>query len=91
MRTVWLTLGIAAAAALVLAGCKTTDPTRPPKPPEEYTVPPAEDARYSQPPRFPKGTLNAERVPVAAPAGLNSPGMNPRGPRPGGGPGAGNY
>ena len=72
MRAVWIGLGVLAAAAFVLAGCASTDPSKPPKHPEEYVTPPVEDARYSQPPAYPKGTLNNDRIPVAGPNGLNS-------------------
>jgi hypothetical protein len=31
---------------------------KPPPPPPEYVLPPADDARFSQPPAFPDKTLN---------------------------------
>jgi hypothetical protein len=73
MRAVWYALGIVAATTLVLAGCAHTDPSKPPKAPEEYAVPPEEDSRFSQPPNYPKNTLNPDRVPTTGP-GAASPG-----------------
>jgi hypothetical protein len=47
------------AALFCLAGCWTTKPEyRPPKHPEEFVAPPSGDARFSQPPAYPKQLLN---------------------------------
>ena len=53
-------LGGLGAALLGLAGCwPTSGPhMKPPPPPPEYVLPPADDARFSQPPVFPEKTLN---------------------------------
>src|SRR2546421_527013 len=59
MRRLWEGLSLWAAALLAVAGCASTAPvTKPPKHPEEYVLPPAEDARFSRPPQYPKGSLN---------------------------------
>jgi len=54
-------LGILVAALIGLAGCATDDHAKPPKHPEEYTLPP-DDKRYQTPPEFPKGTLNNDNI-----------------------------
>lgn len=47
---------------LVLASCKSTEPNlRPPPHPDEYTVPPQDDARFSSPIAYPKDTLNPDK------------------------------
>ncbi len=80
MRRLWDGLGLLLATALGMAGCAAPDITlRPPKHPEEITVPPLEDTKYSNPPKYPEGTLNQE-------ASANSP-NGPGGA--GGPPGAG--
>ncbi len=91
MRTLWFGIGLLVATAVVLAGCAHHDPMKPPKRPEEYKVPPTEDARFSQPPKYPKDVLNTDRSPGSsstpgAPGSLNGPRMS----KPGG-PGAGSY
>ena len=59
--TRWL-LGLALVLT-ALAGCDTTrQQIKPPPGPEEYKLPPVADARYSEPPRFPKGTLNQNQI-----------------------------
>jgi hypothetical protein len=59
MRGNWLKLGLFGVAYLGLAGCLTPDaPPKPVLPPEEVRLPPADDPRFSQPPTFPKETLN---------------------------------
>jgi hypothetical protein len=45
------------AALLTLGGCRSDDVLKPPPHPDDYTTPPVEDARFSQPPSYPKGTL----------------------------------
>jgi hypothetical protein len=59
MRRVRFSMRWLGAALLALAGCQTTDTNLKPKVPEEYTVPPADDARFSSPPAFPKETLDS--------------------------------
>src|SRR5262245_22318336 len=59
--TQWL-LGLALLVS-ALTGCDTTrQQIKPPPGPEEYKLPPEADARYSEPPRFPKGTLNQNQI-----------------------------
>jgi hypothetical protein len=57
-------LGLLLVALGGLAGCKptTTNQLRPPKPPEEYNIPPDEESRFSQPPEYPKDTLNKDNL-----------------------------
>jgi hypothetical protein len=51
------------AALLCLTGCWETEANlRPPKQPEEYRLPPEDDARFSSPPSYPKGTLNQDYI-----------------------------
>ncbi len=76
--------GLLSATLLALAGCKTQPFIRPPKPPEQLIAPPIEEARFSQPPEYPKYTLNEDKI--KKPAGVNkdkeqglgSPGGMPR-------------
>jgi len=78
---------------LGLVGC--TSPSGPIKPapnPEEFTLPPANEARFSEPPTYPAKTLNEgmlrkERDKDDAPPGAF---RGPNGMRPGTG-GPGNY
>jgi hypothetical protein len=48
------------AALLGLSGCwwSTGPQMKPPPPPAEYVLPPADDPRFSQPPAYPDKTLN---------------------------------
>ncbi len=69
-------------------GCDTTrNQIKPPVRPEEFRDPPINDARYVEPVRYPKGTLNQdiprpEIVPAAAGGskepmpGMQRPGFN---------------
>ncbi len=73
MRRSWKGLGFVCAALVGAGGCWTTESAlRPPRPPEEFTVPPENDARFSAPPSFPKGTLFNESIKKPAPGGLPS-------------------
>jgi hypothetical protein len=84
MRLNGLVLRWLGALGLGLAGCATSTPNlKPPVIPEEYAVPPAEDARYSSPTVYPKGLLNQERRDPGLSGGPKVP------PRVGGGPGSG--
>ncbi len=48
---------------VALSGCETTRrQIKPPPRPEDYKLPPEQDARYNRPPRFPKETMNANRL-----------------------------
>lgn len=59
MRGRWLTLGWLGTGLLIAAGCKTPQPNlKPPPHPEELTVPPQDDPRFSKPPAYPEDTLN---------------------------------
>jgi hypothetical protein len=49
----WLGVGL-----LALAGCETTDRNLKPPLPEEYTIPPTDDARFSSPPNYPKDAFD---------------------------------
>jgi hypothetical protein len=62
----------------VLAGCHWTNPNqalRPPKHPEEYTVPPEDDLRFCQPPQYPKDVLNKDNL-IQPKNGGGLPGVN---------------
>jgi hypothetical protein len=60
-----------------IVGCASADiAPRPPKHPEEIVVPPVEDGKFSNPPKYPDGTLNQ-----------NDPGRQPNTTNPMGGPG----
>jgi hypothetical protein len=81
MRRVWGGLCGVLATLLSVVGCGSKDFTmRPPKHPEEITLPPEEDRKFSLPPEYPKETLNQDdmRKP-GTPNGLNSMPMNGRG------------
>ena len=59
MRRTWVALGWLGAGLLLAVGCKTPEPNlKPPPHPEELTVPPQDDSRYSKPPAFPDNTIN---------------------------------
>jgi hypothetical protein len=94
MHSVWYRFGLLAATVYILAGCASSDPHKAPKHPEEFTVPPSEDARYSQPPTFPKDAMNQDRNPLAVYDGNPLKGSKggagvgrSGGPSPSGGPG----
>jgi hypothetical protein len=72
-------LGLVLGALLGLAGCQSAEVrTRPPKPPEDYTPPPEQDLRFSQPTEYPKDTLNKDNLirpkDSSDTAGLGTPG-----------------
>jgi hypothetical protein len=79
MRRKWLGgLGLALAFGGAV-GCATTrGPDLKTPMPEQYNLPPADDARFSQPVSFPKEVLNQEPIKAPSPTG-----------KPGGGPGGG--
>jgi hypothetical protein len=59
MRGTRIGLSLAGAALLGVIGCWTTDKApKPPPIPEEFVMPPEADARFSQPPTFPKKAMN---------------------------------
>jgi hypothetical protein len=81
MRRLWDGGRLLLLTLLGLAGCHTPDPPiKPPKFAEEYKLPPDADRRYSQPPEYPKDSLNKD------PGPKNSFG-SPGGPGGRGGPG----
>ena len=60
MRRLWGGLGLLAAFLLAL-GCTSTDKQlKPPRPKEEYRLPPEEDARYSKWPEYPKSVFEED-------------------------------
>jgi hypothetical protein len=96
MRMKWT--GIVTVILLaVVSGCASTQRQQIKKPQREeiYGVPPAADARFNGPPRYPDNLLNQDRIKLAVdqtgpPPSMRqgmggSPGMG--GPRMGGGPG----
>jgi hypothetical protein len=46
------------AAFMAAAGCQTPNPLKKPKMTPEYVLPPADDARFSAPPAYPKEMLD---------------------------------
>jgi len=78
-------------ALLALTGCQTTDTNLKPKIPEEYTVPPADDARFSSPPTFPKETLDRGLLKKDRDPSKPNDLMRPAGSGFGVGPGMGRY
>ena len=97
MKWIWTGLSF---AIIGLAGCGTTQTViKPPKHPEEFVVPPSDDARFSSVPAYPKGTLNNDLIKpdqeVQPAGGSNAPGGGmPRSRSPlgsAGGAGGGRY
>jgi hypothetical protein len=75
---------------IAFAGCRTEPFLRPPKAPEQLVAPPADDARFSSPPDYPKSVLNEDRIrkpngdkDAGDPSAMPHGGMNK-----GGGPGS---
>jgi hypothetical protein len=58
---VGMALRLLSAVALVLAGCQTQNTTIKPPLHEEYTIPPADDSRFSSPPTYPKETMDSNQ------------------------------
>jgi hypothetical protein len=78
MRRVPMRIRCFGAALLALAGCWSTQPNlKPPSHPEEYRLPPSDDARFSSYIEYPKDTLNQDTI---LKNNKNQPGM----PGPGG-------
>ena len=90
MRTAWITLGVGLAIWGGVPGCATTQSELKPNLPEEFVLPPENDARFSSPQTFPKETLNTGPV-----KRFTTPGQQPgagggmRGPGKMGGAGGG--
>jgi hypothetical protein len=90
MRRVWYLLGLSLATLFGTLGCANPDSNlRPPKHPEEFTVPPENDPRFAQPVSYPKSTLFQDSIhklegEPGAPgggAGMRGPGMGAGGMR----------
>jgi len=84
MRTTWVR-GLTVALFGGLAGCASSGPSVKTPMPEQYVLPPADDARFSQPVAYPRETLNQEPAKPTAPGKLPSQ-QAPIAPT-GGGPG----
>jgi hypothetical protein len=84
MRRTCGCFGVLALLLATLAGCEPTlkQKIRPPKQPESYNLPPADDARFDKPVEFPKNTLNKDESKISRDAKDNANGPN-------GGPGGG--
>ena len=55
-------LGWMVVALICVVGCENTrQQIKPPIPLQEVKDPPANDSRYSEPPHYPKGTLNQNK------------------------------
>jgi hypothetical protein len=67
-----------------LAGCGSSAPNLRTPTPEQFVLPPSDDARFSQPIAYPKETLNQEPVKSTSPGKL--PSQQPQ-IAPGAGPG----
>jgi hypothetical protein len=71
-------LGLLVAAMLGTAGCQWLNPApenRPPKQPENFSGPPANDSRFDSPPKWPDRLLNQDATgPKDTPGGLGAPG-----------------
>jgi hypothetical protein len=86
MRRIWMRGLKTVALAGGLVGCATSSAPRLRTPmPEQYVLPPTDDARFSQPISYPKETLNQE--PIKPAAGGKLPSQQPQ-IAPTGGPGA---
>ena len=54
-------LRLLSAVVLASAGCQTQNTTIKPPLHEEYTIPPADDSRFSSPPTYPKETMDSSQ------------------------------
>jgi hypothetical protein len=90
MRRLWGGLGLLA-ALLAAVGCTSTKKDlKPPKPKEEYRLPPEDDGRYSKWPEYPKNVFEEDPLLKKAKEANKAPGGPPDrmpGQRFGGGPG----
>src|SRR5438045_1799101 len=62
MMARWITVLTAAVAIGGFAGCATSGPNLKTPMPERFALPPADDARFSEPISYPKDTLNQDQV-----------------------------
>lgn len=83
MQTRWSTRGLTA-LLLGLAGCQTPETNLKPPLQEEYRLPPTEDARFSQPVKYPRETLNNFPIKKDTSGGNNGPPGSGGAGRPGG-------
>jgi hypothetical protein len=59
MAKTWIRLGLLTALIVGFAGCWTTEQQiKPPPRPEDFSLPPLDDARFSSYPSYPQKTLN---------------------------------
>jgi hypothetical protein len=86
-RWFWKEAGLLLTALVGLTGCTTYNHLRPPKPPEDFTLPPQNDSRYSMPVEYPKDTQNTSGAQSGNPGGAG--GRGGRGGMGGGGMGGG--
>jgi hypothetical protein len=91
MRIARWRMRLLAGALLTLVGCQGPETIKPPLH-EEYILPPADDARFSSPPTYPKEVLDTEQFKKEKPK-TNDPTQMPKfgGPGGAGGPGMGGY
>ena len=94
MRTLSVPLRWLGTALLLVTGCLSNKPNlRPPKRPEEFTLPPETEARFSKPITYPEGTPNSstpKKKLLGNPGPMNSPsGFGVGGPSGMGGAGGG--
>jgi hypothetical protein len=88
MRRVPAGLGWLAASLLGVVGCYSTEPNLKPAPhPEEYVLPPSDDARFSSYISYPKELLNTDSIKKdTSTPGAIGPGRGPTRFGAGGGP-----
>jgi len=87
MRRLSIWFGLPLATLIGGAGCANMENFKPPKHPDEYVLPPENDAAFSEPPKYDKKLLNEDHISIAADADASGPGGGMRGP--GGGMGGG--
>ncbi len=63
MAASWRRIGWVGCILLLAAGCWNTKPSvKPPPHPDEFKLPPEDDARFSKPLEYPKGALNQDFI-----------------------------
>jgi hypothetical protein len=61
---------------VVMAGCESPkNQIKPPMPPETLAVPPADEARYSSPPAYPRDSLNQPHWKKSEPDPMRRPSL----------------
>ena len=93
MHRRWADLGgLGVLLLLAILGCRPTESRiKPPPLREEYTLPPADDARFSAPPVFPKEAGSSGPRKLADPSGGMPPSLRTPGSTRLGGPGMSGY